>query len=84
MILRVVLSLTALCFSSLTSAAQEPQPPVPTKLNLVVVEGEGAINNIKQRTARETIIKVEDENHRPVAGAVVVFMMEPAAHSSQE
>jgi len=44
-------------------------------LNLIVVEGEGAINNIRQRTARETIVQVEDENHKPVAGAVVVFTL---------
>ena len=42
-------------------------------LNLIIVEGQGAINNIKQRTAREPIVQVEDENHRPVAGAIVVF-----------
>jgi hypothetical protein len=42
-------------------------------LNLVVVEGEGQINNIRQRTAREPVVQVEDENHRPVAGAIVVF-----------
>jgi hypothetical protein len=46
---------------------------VPGKLNLVIVEGEGAINNIKQRTAREPVVQVEDENHRPVAGAAVLF-----------
>ncbi len=45
------------------------------QLNLVVVEGEGAINNIRQRTAREPIVQVEDENHKPVAGAVVVFLL---------
>jgi hypothetical protein len=46
-----------------------------TRLNLVVVEGEGAINNIRQRTAREPIVQVEDENHKPVAGAAVVFTL---------
>lgn len=54
-------------------AAQEPQ--APHRLNLVIVEGEGAINNIKLRTARETIVQVEDENHKPVAGAVVAFLL---------
>ena len=44
-------------------------------LNLVVVEGEGATNNIRQRTAREPVVQVEDENHKPVAGAIVVFTM---------
>jgi hypothetical protein len=56
--------------------AQDPQAgPPPTKLNIVIVEGEGAINNIKQRTAREPIVQVEDENRKPVAGAAVVFAL---------
>src|SRR6266852_6090371 len=45
------------------------------QLNIVIVEGEGAINNIRQRTAREPIVQVEDQNHKPVAGAVVVFLL---------
>ena len=45
------------------------------KLNLVIVEGDGAINNIRQRTAREPIVQVEDENHKPVAGAAVIFLL---------
>ena len=44
-------------------------------LNIVVVEGECAINNIRQRTAREPIVQVEDENHKPVAGAAVTFTL---------
>jgi hypothetical protein len=53
-----------------------PLPAAPSPaLNLVIVEGEGAINNIRQRTAREPIVQVEDENHRPVAGAVVAFTL---------
>ena len=44
-------------------------------LNLVVIEGEGAVNNIRQRTAREPVVQVQDENHKPVAGAIVVFML---------
>jgi hypothetical protein len=45
------------------------------KLNLVIVEGEGAINNVRQRTAREAIVQVQDENHKPVAGASVIFLL---------
>lgn len=60
----------------LVLAAQQPQPsPPPGRINLVILEGEGAVNNIKLRTARETIVQVEDENHKPVAGAVVVFLL---------
>jgi hypothetical protein len=48
---------------------------VAPMLNLVVLEGEGATNNIRQRTAREPIVQVQDENHKPVAGAMVVFTL---------
>ena len=45
------------------------------KLSIVIVEGDGAINNIRQRTAREPIVEVQDENHKPVAGAAVLFAL---------
>lgn len=48
---------------------------IAARIDLVVVEGEGAINNLRQRVTREPIVKVEDENHQPVAGAVVVFTL---------
>lgn len=51
------------------------QEQTVTALNIVVVEGEGAINNVRQRTARAPIVQVEDQNRRPVAGAAVVFML---------
>ena len=47
----------------------------PTELNLVIVEGEGATNNVRQRVARDPVVRVEDENHKPVAGAAVVFTL---------
>ena len=48
---------------------------LPTELNIVVVEGEGAINNVRQRTARAPVVRVEDQNHKPVAGVAVVFTL---------
>jgi hypothetical protein len=51
------------------------QTGAPRKLNIVIIEGEGAINNIRQRIAREPIVQVEDENRRPVAGAIVTFFL---------
>jgi hypothetical protein len=48
---------------------------LPTALNLVVIEGEGATNNIRQRLARDPVVQVEDENHKPVAGAIVIFTL---------
>ena len=48
--------------------------PIP-KLNIEIVEGEGAVNNIRQRMAREPMVQVTDENRKPVAGAAVVFLL---------
>jgi len=55
-------------------------PPAPAQqpsagLRIVIVEGDGAINNIRQRVNREPIVQVEDENRKPVAGAVVSFIL---------
>jgi hypothetical protein len=47
----------------------------PPKLSIVVEQGEGAINNIKERTVHEPVIEVEDANQKPVAGASVVFFL---------
>ena len=52
--------------------AQEQEP---TKLNISILEGEGSINNIRQRVAREAMVQVDDENHKPVAGAAVTFFL---------
>jgi hypothetical protein len=56
-----------------TALAQQAEPP--TQLNIVIVEGEGAVNNLRQRVVREPIVRVEDQNHKPVAGAVVFFLL---------
>ncbi|MGJ5815104.1 hypothetical protein [Paludibaculum fermentans] len=68
-ILRIYLSLVLsalLCGQGITA---------PKQLNIVIVEGDGVINNVRQRVAREPIVQVEDENHKPVAGAVVTFLL---------
>ena len=65
--------LTAVESVPLFSQAQEK--PSGAQLRIVILEGEGAINNIRQRTAREPIVQVEDENRKPVAGAMVLFTL---------
>jgi len=55
-------------------AAGQAQP-APAKLNILIIEGESAINNVQQPTAREPIVQVEDGDHRPVAGAAVLFTL---------
>jgi len=47
----------------------------PTKLSISILEGEGSINNIRQRVAREAMVQVDDENHKPVAGVAVTFFL---------
>ena len=51
------------------------QTPAPTQLNIVILEGEGAINNLRQRVSREVIVQVEDENHKPLSGVAVIFLL---------
>lgn len=68
----------SLCFliaggEACTLSAQSAPPP--KSLQIVILDGEGALNNIKQRTAHEPIVQVQDENHKPVAGAVVIFLL---------
>ena len=47
----------------------------PHALLINILEGEGALNNIRQRDAREPVIQVTDENHKPVAGVAIVFLI---------
>src|SRR5258708_40364841 len=44
-------------------------------LHLVVLEGDGAINNIRSPRAKEPVVRVEDANNQGVAGAVVTFLL---------
>lgn len=55
--------------------SQTTAPPAPA-LQIAILEGEDVSNNIKERTAREPIVQVTDENHKPVAGAAVLFTVD--------
>jgi hypothetical protein len=66
----------AICLASLhlTSVCGFAQSPAtPSKIFIQILDGEGALNDIRGRTAREPIVEIDDENHRPIAGAVVIF-----------
>jgi hypothetical protein len=60
-------------------------PPSPADEGLVgpliitILDGEGALNNIRQRTAREPIVQVEDKNHKRVTNGYVTFSVQPSA-----
>lgn len=55
----------------LALVAVQQAPP----LRIVVIEGEGAVNIIQQKTAVAPLIEVRDRNDQPVAGAVVNFVI---------
>jgi hypothetical protein len=61
------------------ASAQEP----PAAINIVVVDGEGAANNVGQRSTRFPVVRIEDENQKPISGAAVVFTL-PTAGASGE
>jgi hypothetical protein len=55
-------------------------PPVqaqnlPTELRIVVLQGEGATTDIRQRASSDPIIRVDDEKQNPVSGAMAVFTL---------
>ncbi len=55
--------------------AAGPGAQGPASLKILVIDGEGAINNIQLGTGREPVVEVRDESDRPVSGAKVTFSM---------
>ena len=52
------------------------------KLFIDIVQGQDVVNNVKQRVAREPQIVVYDENHNPVNGATVTFILPKSGPSA--
>ncbi|MBM3739487.1 MAG: hypothetical protein FJW39_27280 [Acidobacteria bacterium] len=68
---------SALAFA-LIAPAQQPNKLVDTSkgtLKVSVIEGEGAKNNIRSRTATAPVVEVKDASDKPVNGAEVVFQL---------
>jgi hypothetical protein len=64
-----------LLHSSLTIPVLGAQDtPATGGLRITILEGDNAIVNVRQRVGREAIVQVEDENRKPVAGALVTFL----------
>ena len=59
------------------------QNAAPARINVIVVQGEGLTTNTRQRVARDPVVRIEDDDHRPVDGAVVVFAL-PVSGTSGE
>src|SRR6187455_3336758 len=72
-------TLLALTFAS-SLLSQTPTPA----LRIVVIEGEGAVNIIQQKTAVRPLVEIRDRNNVPVSGATVTFAVngQPAAFAN--
>jgi len=69
----VLLILVPYLRAGLIPGVLEANEQTTRALNVVVVEGEGTINNIKQKAVRDVVVKVEDRHHGPVSGVFVLF-----------
>jgi hypothetical protein len=66
----------ALLFAAVIQlTALDQQRPSTAPLKIVVIEGEGAVNIVQQKTAVAPVIEVRDRNDQPVAGATVNFVV---------
>jgi hypothetical protein len=58
------------------TAPQAEAPAVPRpRMNIAVVSGEGAINNVRLRQGSELVVQVRDGNRRALPGAKVTFTL---------
>ena len=71
-------TLSVLLAAPLLPAQQPPQQLVSGQtegLKIVVVQGEGARNSIRSRSATSPVVEVRDDADKPVNGAEVVFQL---------
>ncbi len=62
-------------------AAEPAPPPGPKEIKIVVLEGEGAKNDIKSGAAVAPRVQVMDDKDQPVEGAEVIFRLPMAGAS---
>jgi hypothetical protein len=56
---------------------------LPTRINIVVVAGEGATTPVRRRVTQDPAVRVEDDDQQPVPGVTVVFAL-PVSGTSGE
>jgi hypothetical protein len=76
MIAAGALSTLSLAWAQSPSTVVQTDAAKPKALLISIIDGEGALNDVRTRTAREPIVEVDDENHKPVAGALVLFAID--------
>jgi len=67
--MRLSTSLATLLLTAVVALDAQQAPA----LKIVVLEGEGAVNIIQQKTAVRPLVEIRDRNNLPVAGATVTF-----------
>lgn len=69
----------AVCAGSLiflwASTLPAQNEKAPERLKVIVLEGDGAINNVRQHRAKDPVVQVIDQNNMPVSGASVTFLL---------
>lgn len=48
---------------------------MPAQINIVIVSGDGAQNDVQQRAGTEPVVRIEDERHNPIPNAIVAFTL---------
>lgn len=81
-LLKKLLSSGLCLLPAIVSPAAHAQNP-PARIQILVLQGEGITTNVRQRVAHDPVVKIEDDDHRPVDGAVVVFAL-PVSGASGE
>jgi hypothetical protein len=61
-------ALTCACFG-------QPPSSAPIGLKITIVEGDGAINNITEGRARDPVVRITDDDNKPLAGVAVTFLL---------
>jgi len=56
---------------------------LPARLDVIVVEGDGVTDNIRQRVTRDPVVRVQDDDHKPLDGVAVTFAL-PVSGTSGE
>jgi hypothetical protein len=72
---RVPAVIVILVWTLVASSRLGAQSRAAAEFKIVVIEGEGAVNIIQQKTAVTPLIEVRDRNDQPVAGATVNFVV---------
>src|SRR5678815_117320 len=72
----IVIGVIALITCGTAHVRSATQASQTAGLKIVVVEGEGAVNIIQQKTAVTPVIEVRDRNDQPVSGALVRFAIQ--------